>query len=246
MKIGRARAARRIGFGSLFSVLAVMTACREAPPVSMPPARIQFAETDHSFGQAAQGAVIEHRFAFANAGGMPLRIERIRPDCGCSGAAEPANEIGPGGSGAIHVRCELSNEHGAIRAAAAVHTNDPEHRSVLLTLQGSAQLVAAVEPPSLYTGTVQPGGAVEKPIDLLLGDGVEAESITAEGSRIRLVTSDLAGRRGKQLRVAIADDAPEGPFEDSVRIQTSSPARRDFRVPVAGVVRTATAGPGVR
>lgn len=59
--------------------------------------------TTHDFGDIKQKQPVTHEFIFKNTSGKPLKIDNVRPSCGCTDPEWPENSIEPDSSAAIHI-----------------------------------------------------------------------------------------------------------------------------------------------
>jgi hypothetical protein len=66
-------------------------------------ARIEFAVSEHNFGDVNQGKKVEYAFKFKNAGNSPLVLQNVLTTCGCTVPEWPKEPIAPAGEGIIHV-----------------------------------------------------------------------------------------------------------------------------------------------
>ena len=64
-----------------------------------PAARLELVPPEFDWGDVNEGVVAEHVFPSRNAGDDTLRIEKVKPHCGCTGSVLSANTVAPGGSG---------------------------------------------------------------------------------------------------------------------------------------------------
>ena len=225
---------------ALLAALA-LAGCGRAPEPAAPP-RLVVAEAAHDFGQVPQGAPVEHAFALRNDGGAPLTLIDLRAGCDCTVTLDGERDLPAGGRATLHLRCDTSNAPGPQRRTVTVTSNDPARRALVLELTGTVALVAAADPPRVYLGTVAPGSAAARTVALRAGnDGVRFVSVAGGAPQLRARLADVDGARA--LVLDIAADAPPGPFQTTVRVHTTSPARPVIEVPVAGIVAAPGATP---
>jgi mono/diheme cytochrome c family protein len=137
--------------------------------------RLRFETQTHDYGmlRSDQGKVI-HRWVYHNDGDQPLRIIGTRPSCGCTVTVIEDAEVPPGGSGALEVTFDPSDQHGTVRKTLGVTSNDPTEPSVLLTIRARVEVVAPPEPePGAHPRT---GGQ-----SLLMGDCATCHAEPAAG-----------------------------------------------------------------
>ena len=86
-------------------------------------AQLEFAETEHLFGEVPEGTVVRHRFSFTNTGRAPLLITDARSTCGCTVPNYPKEPVAPGASGEIEVVFNTSHKYGRQRKPVTISAN---------------------------------------------------------------------------------------------------------------------------
>ncbi|PKD20436.1 hypothetical protein APR41_14255 [Salegentibacter salinarum] len=66
--------------------------------------KMEFAESEHDFGNIAKGENVEHTFTFTNEGQAPLVITNAKSTCGCTVPTWTKEPIQPGESGEMVVK----------------------------------------------------------------------------------------------------------------------------------------------
>ena len=103
-------------------------------PADLP--RIAFDSTHKDMGMIVQGAQVETRFSFTNAGGGPLVITDVRSTCGCTvGKDWPKHPIKPGEKAHIDVSFDSEGRTGVQNKTITVVANTSPPSNVL-TLSG--------------------------------------------------------------------------------------------------------------
>lgn len=218
-------------------LLVVLAACERAPEPAAPP-RLVVAEPAHDFGQVPQGQPIEHVFELANGGGAPLTLIDLRTACDCTATLEGEHDLPAGAHASLRLRCDTGTTSGPQRRTVTVYSNDPEHRALLLVVTGNVALVAAADPPRVYLGTVA-AGSDARTVALRAGnDGVRFIAVEGGAPQLRAQLVDVD--TGRALAIAIASDAPLGPFQTVLRVLTTTPSRPAIEIPVAGIVAAPT------
>ena len=101
----------------------------------MPKTSIEFTEDSHGFGKIRQGEVVSHTFKFTNTGENPLRIETVKPSCGCTSPNWTKEDIAPGGTGEIEVEFDSKGKNGMQNKSVTVVANT-EPQAKVLTFSG--------------------------------------------------------------------------------------------------------------
>ena len=116
-------------------------------PSSSPEPVFGLASLEHDFGRVKCGEPISHTFVLENHGPNVLLIENVKPSCGCT-KGDYDKHIEPGKTGKITLSVAKTEKYtGPTVRTAVVTTNDPEHKTVTLSLR------ADFIPPPLSTAT---------------------------------------------------------------------------------------------
>lgn len=131
------------------SLLAALTLSMLRPPwqpplwaqdQNFPGPKLVFESRTFKFGEVKQGRAVVAKFRFRNHGRQNLRIQSVRPDCGCTAPSWDKKAILPGQSGTITIHFETETRTGAQYKRIAVESNDPTHPRQLLVLSGRIQI----------------------------------------------------------------------------------------------------------
>lgn len=96
-----------------------------------PSTTINFAETEHSFGQINQDSENTKIFSFTNTGSEPLIIEKATGSCGCTVPKFPKEPIAPGASGEIEVVYKPGKQKGSQQKTVTVTANTEPAQTML-------------------------------------------------------------------------------------------------------------------
>ena len=92
---------------------------------------IQFASTEHDFGQVREGDKVVGKFELVNTGEFDLHIHNVRASCGCTSPKYDKKPIRPGGKGVIEVTFNTTNRPGQQRNSVIVIANTEPSNTVL-------------------------------------------------------------------------------------------------------------------
>lgn len=96
--------------------------------------KIEFAETEHDFGQVIDGEKVGWYFYYKNTGESDLIILNARASCGCTVADYERKPLPPGGEGKLKVIYDSSGRKGKEIKQVKVETN-AENSFVQLQLE---------------------------------------------------------------------------------------------------------------
>ncbi len=220
-----------------------------AVPAQEAPAgpRISVPEKVKDFGIVPQGKVLEVKFQLVNEGTETLVVKAVRPTCGCT-VAEFDKEIAPGKTGWIRAKVDTSAFSGPITKSILVMVNDPETPTVSLVVKANVRPYLEVVPrPLVRFNTVQ-GEPVSQEVFVVSDDardfevtGIRSSVPYIQGSVRRLNEDELVPGKYKVqygVTLTLAPDAPAGPINADVFVETTHPEAKEVKVKVFGVVRS--------
>lgn len=95
--------------GILTAMSAVAIAQDKQAAANMPKSSIEIADPQFEFGRVAQGSSVSHTFWMKNASDTAVRINDVKPGCGCTKAPFEPTTLAPGES--THVELIFSTGH---------------------------------------------------------------------------------------------------------------------------------------
>ena len=135
------------GFLVLSAALALFAGpvlAKDDPPVvtpSGPQPKFSIPSLEHDFGKLKPGTPLEYRFQFKNEGKAPLRIEKVKPACGCT-TSDFDSLVAPGQAGSIALVVKKTDTYkGTILKTATVTTNDPTQPTFTIKLRATFEVV---------------------------------------------------------------------------------------------------------
>jgi hypothetical protein len=111
---------------------------------------LQLKQTEHDFGQIAQGKPVYYNFTIINTGKEPLKLDNVSASCGCTTPEWSKEPIAPGASASIRVGYNAAAE-GAFDKAIAITYNTSQQKTLKIkgtvwkAPEGSAPANASVE-----------------------------------------------------------------------------------------------------
>lgn len=198
-------------------------------------------------GTVAQGETVEIDFELVNEGDEALEIRAVRPTCGCT-VADFDREIAAGSSGYVKATLDTGNFAGPISKSILIMTSDPHEPTVTVVIKANIHPYVEVLPRALIRfNAVQHEPMVEK-ITVVAAEkdpnfkvtGVES-SVPYLATTVRPLPKDelVAGKSAEQFEIELSleDDAPVGPVNAVLNVETNHPKAKVVPVKVFGVVR---------
>lgn len=225
----------------LATVVAGAQGAAEAVPKMVVP------ETTVDVGKVAQGDVVDGDFKFVNEGAAPLKIEAVRPSCGCT-VADYDKEIAPGATGNIRIHLDTRDYSGPTSKSVLVMTNNPDPASVTLIIKADVRPYVEVLPkPLVRINTLQKEQGEQKLVIVALEEKPDFKitEVSKKSEFLTVSTRQLSGDdlvKDKptpqyEVTVKVAENAPVGPLQDELTIATNHPKAAKIPVKVYGIVR---------
>lgn len=114
------------------------------PPKNFSPPILSIGQDTYDWGEVIQGEVVQHSFEIKNSGGAPLRVERVRPSCGCT-TVDFDKLLEPGAMGKVTLKIETNKFSGTVRKTADILSN-AGRSSQKLTMKGKIEPAFKMEP----------------------------------------------------------------------------------------------------
>jgi len=200
-------------------------------------------EPVHQFGRLEQGSLARHTFTVRSVGNLPLRVEHVKPSCGCVVTAAEGQNVPAGGETFVTVELDTRELDGPVTKTVTLYTNDPARPTVELTMRGEVHSEVVLEPPVLYFGRVRSGGPVRRQVLVKVekvGSGRSAAPVlvTAVDPPRPPITATLEATAdgGQAIAVELMADAPLGHFTRTVTFHTTSAREPKLTFEVLGSV----------
>lgn len=110
------------------------------PASNMPLTTVAFTEENHNFGEIPDGDKVSHTFKFKNTGSNPLKIENVKPSCGCTTPDWSRDDVAPGAEGFVTVEFDSKGKTGVQKKSVTVTFANTDPKTKLLNF--SAEVVA--------------------------------------------------------------------------------------------------------
>lgn len=189
-----------------------------------------------NFGTVEQGSPAQGIFELKNEGSASLKILGVQPACGCTAAMMDSNDIAPGQTAQLKATLSTTEFSGHQAKKIRLTTNDPEKRSVELTIEGEILPLITVEPPRLYLRKLDSGKEWSQSFTVKLKPELNAQitEVKAGSDKVQLALSEI--ENGKKVTVTLAPNLPLGVFSDQIVVATSSTKAPMVRIPIFAYV----------
>jgi hypothetical protein len=225
----------------------------QTPATSGPQPRVAVDEETHDFGIMDVAAEGSHDFVFTNQGDGPLALSAGETSCSCAVAEVTSEEIPPGGEAVVTVQWNAEGRFGPFRQTATIETNDPTRSRVVLTIEGKITRAVVSVPSDVVFSRVMVGQEATAETRLycylpqsweITGyDLAQAETagqfeVAYEPLTAEQLEEEPDAQSGYLVRVTAKSGLPLGPFQQTIRFQTSLEDAPTVEVPVEGTVRS--------
>ena len=184
-----------------------------------------------SFGEAYEGVLLTHRFAFRNRRTVPVRITELRPVSPRGRASAHPDLVPPGGLGYVLVEQPTGGRLGLASFRYALKADDgaPERK---LALTGFIQSAYDPDQPVVDMGTAGPGASGSLELFSREVDRLEVREVLDAPAFLSVEAQGRAGpaQEGVVLRLGLRPDAPLGFHTGTLRVRTN--VERQPEVPV--------------
>ncbi|MFN0060223.1 MAG: DUF1573 domain-containing protein [Planctomycetota bacterium] len=215
------RFSRRIGSFSAVALCALTLTLKIAaqddeygPPI--PPAageqpKIRIDKVEYDWGKILQGETVRHTFKVHNDGNAPLRIQQVKPGCGCTSKSFTP-EIQPGGEGEIELVVDTTRLHeGNLTKYAQVLSNDLSAKDLRIFMKGILSTIVKTEPNPLRVAGLA-GTPLEATVMMVAGSELGFTILKIEPKAKLLSVGAIeeieAGRKYKVTLTAEASPTP--------------------------------------
>ena len=183
----------------------------------------------YDFGFAGPEQEIIHTFNFTNTGSVPLLIDNVSADCGCSASLVSEKEMPPGSKCEILVQCQTMRYEGKQEKHVIVYSNDPETPEIELTIKGIIKRYIVVTPSWISFDKVKKGETLTKRVRLLQlsKDKLVLRKVEADKNFFKVSASwfDEGNSKGFDVDVTLKPDVPAGHLNDVITLHTNMKQR---------------------
>ena len=185
-------------------------------------AELQWEKTLRDFERAPDAGEVEARYAFRNAGAVPVTIKSLRSSCGCTTAHLEKKTYAPGESGEVALKFIIGDRRGVQVKGVTVTTDDPAQPPKVLVLRVNIFDPVRLAPELVWWRVGEAAAAKTVEVSVDPARPVRVKSVASSNPRI---AAKLETRKaGEEFAVSIkpADTAAKETAE--IRVLTDFPA----------------------
>jgi hypothetical protein len=201
--------------------------------------KLKVDSTHFDFGFTPEGLPVIHRYWAYNVGTDTLKINRVRPSCGCTTVPLTKKELAPGDSVSLELKFDTKRFKGQIAKTAAIDSNDPDHPETQLHFSARVGLwegIVVAKPNQVYLDTL---GSNEKMVTLkntsIADYKISIVSPMAEFMTMELSSTTLPGKGEVSLSIRTTPKTPIGEYNASVTLHLDGPEPHNLSIPVYGI-----------
>jgi hypothetical protein len=201
------------------------------------PAQLHFAEPVVHVGTVYSGQPLVRKFPFVNVGKEPVDIINIKGSCACAVPRLAKRQFAPGEEGVVEFEVHTLGQPAGPSAWGLTLTCQSGPTVTAIPLRIQAELITEVrcEPAALQL-LVRDGLTATLTIHWKSSLFPRLQAVRTSAAPLQATiepgpSCDLGGST-QRVRVAVADDYPEGRHEEIVSIYTDNPAYAELKVPV--------------
>ncbi|HPP52381.1 MAG TPA: DUF1573 domain-containing protein [Thermoguttaceae bacterium] len=232
---------------------------QETPAPNQARPKLVIEEREYNFGVLDADVTRRHAFVFRNEGQGVLTLTAGTTTCRCTLLDLRQTEVPPGGSTEVVIEWNTKHQAGPYRQTATVHTNDPEHPEVVLTISGEVQSALKVNPPELVFRNIRVGESASGEAKIfayiaqnfqIVGHAWENTSKNKELPKLEVSISPLSEeqlhesskasgeasrvqpRSGVLVKVRSEPFSTQGTFSQKLVLKTNQPETPQVEIPV--------------
>lgn len=199
----------------------------------MPPLEIV-----HDFGTVAKGALLVHKFTLTNIYDAPMQVTELRRSTEDLVAYPPQRIVQPNEKADFVVTLDTAKSSGAVSETVHVSVGPTFVSTAKLRLKANVRADITLTPGSLNFGNVPQGTKAVQTVTLeYAGKLKDWKPTGAIGSNLYdTLISDL-GRGKYKVTVTLKPDAPAGPLNETLSLNTNDPTVPQIRIGLRAAIQ---------
>lgn len=224
---------------SLLVMLFLALAAALAAETAVAAPKLKIDSTHFDFGYTPEGLPVVHKYRAYNVGTDTLRINRVRPSCGCTSVPLTKKILPPGDSTDLELRFDTKRFKGQIAKTAAVESNDSTQPDLQLHFTARVGLwegVIVTNHSQIYLDTL---GKTEQTITLkntsIAPYKISVASPVADYMVMELSAMEIPGKGEVALTFRSTPKTPIGEYNTSVTLHFDGPQPQNVSIPIYGI-----------
>ena len=198
-------------------------------------------------GTVSQGTTVDAVFDLVNEGDTKLVVKAVRPTCGCT-VADFDKEIAPGATGHVKAKLDTKDFSGPISKSILVMTDDPQNPTVTLVIKADIRPFVEILPRPLIRFNAVLNEPMNQTFIVVGADPEAALTVRSVESSVPFLATSMRQLGGDELiegksksqyeiTLSLTDDAPVGPVNAVLSVNTDLKEAPTVPVKVYGVIR---------
>lgn len=239
----------RRSFGAVVLLLAITGAsAQEAMPV--PWANKFFVQKDppavivKDFGTVPQGTQLTHRFPITNIYAVPIQVGDPRVSCGCTSGTLSKHVLQPRETAYLDLVMDARKFVGNKAVTVWVDFGPKFRSTAVLRVQANSRADIALNPGRIDFGVIAQGRRATQSVELQYLGGMPNWQVIGpvadEASPVDVAVQPTVAQRGRVVYVvtaALKADAPPGPIQAQVQLQTNDQTNPIVAINVGGTIQ---------
>ncbi len=169
---------------------------------------IEFETPAYDFERARAGVPVHHDFIFKNTGTKELRIDRVKPICGCTVTGDFETVLAPGASGKLPIMFETKKFRGKVSKSISVYTNVKGKEEVKIVIKGEVWQAIQIVPGSASFGSADPAKEQERVITITnnLPDPLNLTDLVCDSDKFNVDLEEI--EEGKRYKLTVKTIPP--------------------------------------
>jgi hypothetical protein len=177
---------------------------------------------EQTFDAKSSDRAVLAKYRFTNVGTQSVKIDDVKPSCGCTTAALSKSEFAPGESGEIKAKFIFGGRTGKQEKAIEVTTSANPEEPTILRLVVNIEETVKIQPAFVMWMAGEP--AVSKTIRITVAEDapVKIESVVSDDPGVKVQMAEL--RAGKEYELQVTPEDTREPAVATLMIKTDYPA----------------------
>ena len=199
----------------------------------MPPLEIV-----HDFGTVAKGALLVHKFTLTNIYDAPMQVTELRRSTESLVAYPPQRIVQPNEKADFVVTLDTAKSSGLLSETVHVSVGPTFVSTAKLRVTANARADITLTPGSLNFGNVAEGAKAVQSVTLeYAGKQKDWKLVGAAASNLYDTTTTDLGRGKFKVTVTLRPEAPAGPLNETLTLNTNDPTVPQIRVGLRAAIQ---------